>query len=217
MPINFGMGRAQRAKREYPCGYANCLEGNIKIGEIHHQYTLISRTVKFSQRFHMWCISDWETERVERWERERPVARKVNGYTRLDNPLDPKLKGLPEEVKRRRTTLLTYLNHRDINSLVKAYNEHKTERVYTVMQHMTQRMAELELIDQEYNIKSPWWILHLSDFDILKELIMKYDSSWWNENVTRLFFHLDRIDRSGVISVMLREGGEYHPPYWGSE
>lgn len=199
-----------RARKERICDSPQCPDEAIKINEMYVTLATKAKNRYFRKTFHIYCVSDFAEIKGSLWAEQLGRQPKRNQYTREDNPVQ--VSTLPPEVKRRRLSLLIYLNHRDIKSLITAYKGGKQGRVYTVMQHMATRMAELELIDSEWGIKTPWWVLHLHDFPELKGLVMAHDARWWGE-VSRLLFYPDKVDRSEVLAMFLR--GENSPePYW---
>lgn len=210
MSLYLGQIIVTKARKERSCNNPQCPDELIGVGD---RYVTLATKMKnryFRKILHTYCVSDFIEIKGSAWEENLGKQDKHNQYTREINP--ETVIAIPPEVKRRRLSLLIYLNHRDIKSLCTAYRGGKQSRVYVVMQHMAQRMAELEMIDSEWGIKSPWWVLHLHDFPELKGLVMAHDARWWGE-VSRLLFYPDRVDRGKVIAMFLR--GENSPmPYW---
>jgi hypothetical protein len=199
-----------RARKEKSCSNPQCPDDVIKMEELYANLATKSGKRFFRKSLHMYCLSDFAFIKGNSWVENLKPRVGINRYTRLDNPVE--VVKLPDEVRVRRLSLIKYLNHRDIKSLCTAYKGGKQSRVYLVMTHMAQRMAELELIDDEWGIKSPWWVLHLHDFPELRGLVMAHDARWWGE-VSRLLFYPDRVDRGEVLAMFLR--GENSPePYW---
>lgn len=213
MPLNFGMVIVTKAGKEYECLNKECVDTVIPKDRLFARFIVKSRKgTYFTQSFHIYCVSDFLHIRGNAWLDSMVEQVNRNMYTREVNPVVGTLVNLPPEIKKRRLTLLKYLNNADIGLLCNAYRKGKQSRVYTVMLHMAQRMSELELIDEEWNVKSPWWVLHLHDFPELKRLVMAHDARWWGE-VSKLLFYPDKVDRGEVIAMFLR--GENSPtPYW---
>lgn len=199
-----GLVATGQARKEYNCRSKTCQVKIISKGMFYLRLVGKLRASKayFTLRFHPSCLMDYIEDYVEEQRVRQEVSKGRNGYSTGNMPVTFKLGDMDEATKKRRKILLTYLNVRDMVSLERAYSGHKTNRVYTVMSHMAQRVAELELMGAPF----PFALTTAIDDEKWFKLIYRYDSAWWDKFVVAK-------DSAERITLMLRpnDAGE---PRW---
>ena len=119
-----------------------------------------------------------------------------------------RLKTLTPETKKRRNVLQMYYSARDIPALIKAYEQHSTNRVYTVLNTIATRWVELHKMGVEF--RADFHTLRNKDqARKLDRLLMTYDADWYE----KVFDADDKVETK-IAALVRTLDTDLYPPKW---
>ena len=215
--LHIGLVSVSKSQKQKVCKYC---EHSIPKGETQVRRSTrgkeITRNIGGENRkvplfsysyYHSVCFKRWYVEAEQKWEESPFKTRKP------PEELEGKLKKLqftPEQ-RRRRHTIQIYLSSKFRNQLIKAYNDHNTERVVQINNRMVDYLEELESFGPKIDFK---WL----DLDgvgciggnlELFQLVKTYDRPWQE----RLWSW--RHDKETWTETFRRVGKFHYTPEWG--
>lgn len=173
----------------------NFCEGDILPEELYFRRIGSSNKHHFSSFLHYQCAFEKINSLVEAWKQtgyDKRTAR-PKGTREL-----PVTKDLTVEQIARRKALLMYLNVRDKESLIKAYEQHSTVRVFTVMNNIYKRLIELDAMGSKF---PKFW-----DNEKFDNYFLKYDRDWWSTTAY--------LQGPELYNQFIRTLDTRYPPIW---
>lgn len=200
MPVRIGSTILQIAKKSHIC--EKC-EQPIPAGSLYNIKSGQKGKLYFSHKFHSQCWEeDYQLLKKSLLETHRKISEHTPGIRKTP------LKKLTAEQITRRKSLMIYHVQRDIPSLIKAYEQQSTKRLYRTMGLIADRWEELHSMGVPFRNTLTTRADNENNKKVTK-YVLKWDSHWFFDR-----FGFEGVTVEQQIAALRRDESDNFPPSW---